>query len=129
MTTRRHFLTISAVAATSAAFPAVLRAQPKEILIGETHPLTGGLAREGNLGKQGIELAVNEINAAGGIKSMGGARIKLMVLDNESKPPVAISTMERFKDAGAVAVLGPFASGIAFVTSQEAEKYRIPHVL
>jgi branched-chain amino acid transport system substrate-binding protein len=129
MTTRRQFLTLSAAAATSVAFPAVLRAQAKEILIGETHPLTGGLAREGNLGKQGIELAVNEINAAGGIKSMGGARIKLMVLDNESKPPVAISTMERFKDAGAVAVLGPYASGIAFVTTQEAEKYKIPHVL
>lgn len=130
MTTRREFLKISAgAAATSAAFPAVLRAQPKEILIGETHPLTGGLAREGTLSKQGIELAVNEINAGGGIKSMGGARIKLMVLDNESKPPVAISTMERFKDAGAVAVLGPYASGIAFVTTQEAEKYKIPHVI
>jgi branched-chain amino acid transport system substrate-binding protein len=60
---------------------------------------------------------------------MGGARLKLMVLDNESKPPVAISTMERLKDAGAVAVLGPYASGLAFVTTQEAEKYRIPHLL
>jgi branched-chain amino acid transport system substrate-binding protein len=130
MTTRRQFLKISAAAATTtSAFPAVLRAQPKEILIGETHPLTGGLAREGTLSKQGIELAVNEINAGGGIKSMGGGRIKLMVLDNESKPPVAISTMERFKDAGVVAVLGPYASGIAFVTTQEAEKYKIPHVI
>jgi len=132
MTTRREFLKTAAgagVATGALGFPHVLRAQAPEVLVGETHPLTGGLAREGNLGKQGIELAVNEINAAGGIKSMGGARIKLMVLDNESKPPVAISTMERFKDAGAVAVLGPYASGLAFVTTQEAEKYRIPHVL
>jgi branched-chain amino acid transport system substrate-binding protein len=129
MTTRRDFLKTCTAAAGVLAGPAVLRAQPREILIGETHPLTGGLAREGNLGKQGIELAVNEINAAGGIKSMGGARIKLVVLDNESKPPVAISTMERLKDAGAVAVLGPYASGLAFVTTQEAEKYRIPHLL
>ena len=132
MTTRREFLKTAAgagVGAGALGFPRVLRAQAPEVLVGETHPLTGGLAREGNLGKQGIELAVNEINAAGGIKSMGGARIKLMVLDNESKPPVAISTMERFKDAGAVAVLGPYASGLAFVTTQEAEKYRIPHVL
>ncbi|HET7876384.1 MAG TPA: ABC transporter substrate-binding protein [Methylomirabilota bacterium] len=132
MTTRRQFLRTAAGAAAAAGtlgVPHALRAQQREILIGETHPLTGALAREGNLGKQGIELAVNEINAAGGIKSMGGARIKLMVLDNESKPPVAISTMERFKDAGAVAVLGPYASGLAFVTTQEAEKYRIPHVL
>ncbi|MEK7837031.1 MAG: ABC transporter substrate-binding protein, partial [candidate division NC10 bacterium] len=132
MTTRRELLKTAAGASITAGalgFPHVLRAQAPEVLVGETHPLTGGLAREGNLGKQGIELAVNEINAAGGIKSMGGARIKLMVLDNESKPPVAISTMERFKDAGAVAVLGPYASGLAFVTTQEAEKYRIPHVL
>lgn len=129
MTTRREFLGAGAAAAGALAFPSVLRAQPREILVGETHPLTGGLAREGTLGKQGIELAVNEINAGGGIKALGGARIKLMVLDNESKPPVAISTMERFKDAGAVAVLGPYGSGLAFVTTQEAEKYRIPHVL
>ncbi|MGH7278008.1 MAG: ABC transporter substrate-binding protein [Candidatus Rokuibacteriota bacterium] len=129
MATRRDFLKIGTAAAAAAAFPRVLRAQAQEILIGETHPLTGALAREGNLGKLGIELAVNEINGAGGVRSMGGARLKLMVLDNESKPPVAISTMERFKDAGAVAVLGPYASGLAFVTTQEAEKYRIPHVL
>jgi branched-chain amino acid transport system substrate-binding protein len=131
MTTRRDFVRTAAGAGFAAAlgFPRVLRAQPRDILVGETHPLTGGLAREGTLGKQGIELAVNEINAGGGIRSMGGARIKLMVLDNESKPPVAISTMERFKDAGCVAVLGPYASGLAFVTTQESEKYRIPHVL
>jgi len=129
MTTRREFLTTAVVAGATLSAPAVLRAQPKDILIGETHPLTGGLAREGNLGKQGIELAVNEINAAGGIKSMGGARLKLMVLDNESKPPVAISTMERLKDAGVAVVLGPYASGLGFVTTQEAEKYKIPHLI
>lgn len=127
--TRRRFLGTAAAATTLLARPATLRAQPREILVGETHPLTGGLAREGTLARQGIELAVNEINAAGGIKALGGARLRLMVLDNEGKPPVAISTMERLKDAGAVAVLGPYASGLAFVTTQEAEKYRIPHVL
>lgn len=130
MTTRRDFLGTAAIGALlTAGAPGALRAQPGEILIGETHPLTGGLAREGNLGKQGIELAVNEINAAGGVKSLGGARLKVMALDNESKPPVAISTMERLKDAGVIAVLGPYASGLGFVTTQEAEKYRIPHVI
>src|SRR3990167_4532103 len=90
--TRRDFLKTAVVGAVGVAgFPGALRAQPREILVGETHPLTGGLAREGTLGKQGIELAVNEINAAGGVKALGGAKLKLMVLDNESKPPVAIS--------------------------------------
>ncbi len=129
MTTRRRFLSTTVLAGAALAGPAVLRAQPREILIGETHPLTGPLAREGSLGKRGIELAVNEINAGGGIAALGGARLKLLVLDNESKPPVAISTMEKLKDAGVTAVLGPYASGLAFVTTQEAEKYRIPHLL
>ena len=129
MTSRRRFLRAVAAAAAALGVPGTLRAQPREILSGETHPLTGPLAREGNLGRQGIELAVSEVNAAGGIKALGGARLRLLVLDNESKPPVAISTMERLKDAGAVAVLGPYASGLAFVTTQEAEKYRIPHLL
>src|SRR3990172_6885026 len=129
MITRREFVKGAAAVTGSLGFPAVLRAQPKEILVGETHPLTGGLAREGNLGKNGIEFAVHGVNAGGGIKSMGGAKLKLMALDNESKPPVAISTIEKLKDAGAVAILGPYASGLAFVTTQEAEKYKIPHVL
>src|SRR3989304_3726900 len=110
MITRREFVKGAAALTGGLGFPAVLRAQPKEILVGETHPLTGGLAREGTLGKNGIELAVNELNAAGGIKALGGAKLKLMVLDNESKPPVAISTMERFRDAGAVAVPRAHAS-------------------
>jgi branched-chain amino acid transport system substrate-binding protein len=129
MMTRRRFLGGAAAAAATLAVPRAPRAQVKEVLVGETHPLSGPFAREGTLGKQGIELAVNEINAAGGIKALGGARIRLLVLDNESKPPVAISTMEKLKDAGVVAVLGPYASGLAFVTTQEAEKYRIPHLL
>ncbi len=129
MTTRREFLKGAVATAGALGVPAVLRAQPKEILIGETHPLTGGLAREGNLGKMGVQHAVDEINAAGGIKSLRGAKLRVMVLDNESKPPVAISTVEQLKDAGVTAIIGAYASGITFVTTQEAEKYRIPHVV
>lgn len=129
-TTRRQFLrAIGAGAAVAAGFPDFARARGPGILIGETHPLTGTLAREGRLARQGIALAVAEINAAGGVRSMRGAPLTVMVLDNESKPPVAIATMEAFQDAGCAAVLGPYASALALVTTQEAEKFRIPHVL
>ena len=54
----------------------------KEVKIGAIHPLTGFLARAGGQLKEGLDLAVEEINAAGGIKSLGGA--KLVVLHSDS---------------------------------------------
>jgi branched-chain amino acid transport system substrate-binding protein len=54
-----------------------------------TLPLTGYLAHEGRKTHIAIELAAEMINE-GGIKSMGGAKIKPVVADFESKPVAAI---------------------------------------
>ena len=43
----------------------------------------------------------------------------------ENDQPVAISNVERLKDSGVTAIVGAYGSGITFVTTQEAEKYRI----
>ena len=54
-----------------AGLPTVLRAQAREIKVGHVHPLSGPLAFDGGLVVNGMTLAVEEINAAGGIKSAG----------------------------------------------------------
>src|SRR5881296_1182586 len=69
---RRTFLATSALAAAgSLAAPFVLRAQGAPVKIGVLHPVTGALSYSGQQGRLGAALAVEEINAAGGIKGLG----------------------------------------------------------
>lgn len=70
---RRTFLKVSAgVGATAAmtGFPAILRSQPKEILIASIQPVTGVISDIGISMRRGNQMAVDDINARGGIKSM-----------------------------------------------------------
>ena len=74
--TRRSFLgAAGALGAGALGFPAVLRAQAREIKVGHIHPLSGFLAFDGGLVVNGLTLAVEEINEGGGVKSIGGARM------------------------------------------------------
>jgi len=92
--------------------------------------MTGPLASIARLCVNGHEMAAEEINAKGGIKSLGGAKIKFVVGDTESKPQVAMSAAEKLitKD-NVVALLGPYSSGIAFPSTQISEKYKCPNIL
>lgn len=92
-------------------FPAVLGAQVKEVRIGSIQPMTGVLAVVGKTTRQGNQLAVDHVNAAGGIKSMGGAKLVLMPADTQSKPEVARAEAERLIGEGAHVMVGAFDSG------------------
>lgn len=91
--------------------PAVLRAQAREIKIGSIQPMTGILAVVGKTTRQGNQLAVDHVNAAGGIRSMGGAKLTLMPADTQSKPEVARAEAERLIREGAHVMVGAFDSG------------------
>ncbi len=128
---RRAFLTSAGTAGLAAAMgvPRRVGAQPKEILVGSIHPLTGPLAPDGASVANGCQLAIEHKNAAGGVKSLGGARIKLVNADHQFKPQVGAAEAERLIREGAVALLGAFASAVAMQTSQIAEKHGIPHIV
>ena len=68
------------------------------------------------------------VNEQGGIKSLGGARLKPMVLDTESKPEVAGSQAERAVQRGAVAITGTNQSAATIVATQIAEREGVPFV-
>jgi branched-chain amino acid transport system substrate-binding protein len=133
--TRREFMKSTAVAGVAATvgtigFPKVLRgADPKEILIGHIHPLSGALGFDGQELKKGMMLAVKEINDAGGIKSLDGAKLKLLDADSEGKPELAVSAVERFSREGVVAVMGAYQSAVTLVATQQAEKLQVPFVV
>lgn len=129
---RRTFLKTSAAvgAATAiAGFPAIVRSQPKEIVIGSIQPVTGPLPDIGIAMQRGNKLAADEINAKGGIKSLGGAKLKLLLGDHEAKEEVARTVAERQIKEGAVCLIGPFLSGPAMTIATLAEQRNIPFVI
>jgi branched-chain amino acid transport system substrate-binding protein len=129
MTTRRHFISQSAAAASALAFPLVAGAQPKPIKVGVLHPVTGALAYSGQQCRLGAMLAIEDINNAGGIKSLGGAKIEAMLGDAQSSPQAGTAEIEKMNEAGVSAVVGAFASAICLATTQAAAKYNLPHVV
>ena len=130
---RRDFLKTSAAvgaAATITGFPAILRgAAPKEIIIGSIQPVTGPLPDIGIAMQRGNKFAADEINARGGIKSMGGAKLKLLLGDCEAKEEVGRTVAERQIKEGAVCLVGPFLSGVAMAIATLAEQRNIPFVI
>src|SRR6185369_15784578 len=129
MSTRRHFISQSAAAASALAFPLVAGAQPKTVKIGVLHPVTGALAYSGQQCREGALMAIDDINKAGGIKSMGGAKIEALLGDAQSTPQAGTAEVEKMNEAGVAAVLGAYASAICLATTQAAAKYNLPHVV
>ena len=129
MRTRRYFMSQSALAASALAFPLVGGAQPKIIKVGVLHPVTGALAYSGQQCRLGAIMAIEDINKAGGIKSMGGAKIEALLGDAQSQPQAGAAEIEKMNEAGVSAVVGAFASAICLATTQAAAKHNLPHVV
>lgn len=128
-TTRREFLTSSAMAAAAATVaPRFAAAQGKEVLLAAVVALTGPNAAWGQRTWNGFQLGCDLVNEQGGIKSMGGAKLKYIVADTESKPEVAGSQTEKVIQRGAVAITGTNQSAATIVATQIAEREGVPFV-
>lgn len=129
MKTRRVFIQQSAAAASALALPMVGLAQPGSVKVGVLHPVTGALAYSGQQCREGAMLAVEDINKAGGIKSLGGMRIEPLLGDAQSRPDAGAAEIEKMNQAGVSAVVGAFASAICLATTQAAAKHGLPHIV
>ncbi len=125
---RRTILQGAAATGALIASPSLVRAQAPAIKIGILQPVTGALAQDGEYGRLGAEIALNEINAAGGIKSMGGAKLQMVFGDARSSPEGGTSEVERMQGEGVSAIVGGFASPIVLASSQAASRYDIPYI-
>jgi branched-chain amino acid transport system substrate-binding protein len=106
-----------------------LRAQAPEIKIASIQPVTGVISDIGISMRRGNQMAVDDINAKGGIKSMGGAKLKLLLADTEAKEEVARTEAERVIKEGAVGLVGPFLSGNAMTIATLCEQRGVPFVM
>ena len=86
--------------------------------------LSGGGATAGTNFKNGVELAVKEINAAGGIL---GKKIQTTTSDTQSNPGVAKGLTQKAVDDNVFAIFGPVFSGSIMVSMAESRKAEIPN--
>jgi branched-chain amino acid transport system substrate-binding protein len=102
-------------------------AAPSEVNVGVILPLSGANAQFGINSRQGLELAADEINAAGGIKALGGAKLKLIVADATSQPTTAATVAQRLITQNrCVAIIGAYASSLTLAVSEVTERRGIP---
>lgn len=99
------------------------------VLIGSIHPLTGGLAGAGNRMDNGASMAVDEINAAGGIASLGGAPLELLSADSTGAAEVGQSEAERLIGDGVSAIIGTYQSAVTTNVAAIAERDGVPLVI
>src|SRR5229473_5047399 len=131
-TDRRTFLKTAGAAAGATAlagFPAVLRAQTPTFKVGVVHPVTGPIAEPGQACRLGAQMAAEAINAAGGIKSMGGMKLELLLGDTQTKPEVGRTEAERVITQGAQMLMGSFDSGSTAAMVPVAQQRRVPFLV
>ncbi|MBI5079681.1 MAG: amino acid ABC transporter substrate-binding protein, partial [Chloroflexi bacterium] len=121
-----------APAATSAPAATAVPQGPKEIVMGAALPLTGGQAREGGFFKKSYEMAVKEINDAGGIMVKEYNRkipIKLIIYDDKSETTTSVTLYEKLATEDKVDVfLGGYSTALVQAHVIVPQKYQIPYV-
>lgn len=94
------------------------------IVIGAVYPMTGDLADSGKTMQQGIDMAIEEINADGGI---GGQEVKVIYGDSKGDSAAGMMEAERLITQENVDMLiGCYQSGVTVTVAQIAEQYGVP---
>jgi len=97
-----------------------------EIVVGEVGSMTGSEATFGTSTHQGIELAFEQINAAGGVK---GKKFKLITLDDQGKPDEAATAVTKLiTQDKIVALLGEVASSRSLAMAPIAQSHGVPMI-
>jgi branched-chain amino acid transport system substrate-binding protein len=106
-----------------------LAAAAQSVKVGAVVPLTGRYGGGGAQVRAGYEIAVEQVNALGGV-SVGGKRvpIELILVDDESDATKTVSRFESLAAQGVVAYLGGFGSDLHAAAASVAEKNKIPYL-
>ena len=125
--TRPHATALLAAALASFVLAPTAAAQAdSQIKIGLIGPFTGGSADFGNSMRNGVELAVSEINALGGYV---GRKFELVVRDDKANPELARQMSEELVKEGLLATIGFCNSGNAVKSLDIYQKARVPLIV
>jgi len=120
---QKRFTLKLAAACAFAAFAGLAQAQ-QTIKIANIVELSGPGTTAGTLFKNGVELAVKEINDAGGIM---GKKIESSTVDTQTNPGVAKGLTQKAVDDGVLAIFGPVYSGSIMVSMAESKRAGVPN--
>jgi branched-chain amino acid transport system substrate-binding protein len=125
---RRAMLTGTAAYLAAPWIISAARAEPPPVNVGVIMPLSGPNAQFGINSRNGVELAADEINKAGGIAELGGAKINLVVAEDATSTPTTAGTVAQrlITQQDITAVLGAFASSLTLAISEVTERRDIP---
>ncbi len=102
----------------------------KKVKVGILFPLSGILADKGKDCVSGAVLAIEEINAAGGIRALGGATIEPVYGDTEGNHEKGAKETERLiNEKGVVAIIGTYQSSVTKVATQVSERLETPFIV
>ena len=103
---------------------------PEVVKVGVLLPMSGSSSYYGGVQLDGIEFCVDYVNnTLGGIASMNGAKIELVVQDSAGNPETGVSAFEKLIEEGVSAVIGPYSSTVGAATAPVAIQYGMPYVL
>jgi branched-chain amino acid transport system substrate-binding protein len=102
--------------------------QPNDVKVGLIVPLSGLYARPGAVMRMGAEMAVERINAQGGVKALGGAKLKLVVLDCGDTTEKAKNAAQRMvaQEPDLVAASGAYLSSFTLAVTEVTERAELP---
>jgi branched-chain amino acid transport system substrate-binding protein len=130
---RRDFLATSARSAVAVGtlaalgMPRIARGAEQTVNIGALYPTTGSFAQIGQGCVNAAKLAVEMVNEAGGIKSLGGAKLNLIISDVQSDTTVTRTETDRLINSyNLSAIHGVFASALTLIASEVAERAKVP---
>jgi branched-chain amino acid transport system substrate-binding protein len=105
-----------------------LAQQPAEVKVGLLVPISGLYARPGTVMREGAEMAVDHINAQGGVKSLGGAKLKLVVLDCGDTTEKAKNAAQRMvaQETDLVAASAAYLSSFTLAVTEVTERASLP---
>jgi branched-chain amino acid transport system substrate-binding protein len=100
------------------------------IKVGALYPLSGELKKKGIDSANGVKLAAEEINASGGIFSMGGAKLKIIYANTKGNPDIGAKETERLiKKEGVAAIIGTYQSSVTKPATKVAERLETPFIV
>jgi branched-chain amino acid transport system substrate-binding protein len=117
-------IVLQLIAASAVLASAAVSFAQQTIKIAGIQELSGGGATAGTNFKNGMDLAISEINAAGGIL---GRKIEVDYSDTQSNPGIAKSLAQKAVDDGVFAVFGPGFSGSMIVSMTETRRAEMPN--
>lgn len=135
----KHVTGLLCVAAMSLALTSVAQGQDKVVKIGVIMPMSGGTASIGAHAKAALDVATDIINNAhpelgnfplaknAGLAGLGGAKVEVIIADNQGNPATGQNQALRLiTEEKVAAVFGSYQSGVTLTSSAIAEKYGVP---